>query len=436
VEGVCSAAGASGAKSYGFQAEGERDVGVRGGAEKSGANAEMSINGTDGGKQRRGGREFPGGTLADHSDGVRKARAGLGGMGFDLGTGLLDGAAEALLKFFDAAGIRGAEIDLEDGLLGNGVDGGSALDGTDVESGTRLDRQRDAEERIDDKGGGDDRVGSAVIAPGMAAGAGDDDLKAAAAERLGDDVVRACAIEGDEVRDGRRGGGIRDGGGRGEVVTVKVAHAAEVAFSFLAGIGDEKQRQGGDDADGVEGRGERPEGGETGAVVTDSGAEEAGVLAAGVKGSGGGKDGIKMGADGDGRGVPGGLEAGAEGEEVSGGVGGGGEAEGLKALAEPGGTNLLGKRGSGDRRNGELKIGDVAHMLGEPAEKSVDARVSREAIHLLSERTGGGRLGLPTGPGTERHFSIDGTRGGGGTSQKKTGADGEKRQRNRLDSRW
>ena len=83
--------------------------------------------------------------------------------------------------------------------------GGSALDGADVEGGAGIDRQRDAEERVDGERGGNDGIGRSVVAPGMAAGTGDDDLKAAAAESLRDDVVGAGAIESDEHGDGRSG---------------------------------------------------------------------------------------------------------------------------------------------------------------------------------------------------------------------------------------
>ena len=77
--------------------------------------------------------------------------------------------------------------------------------------------------------------------------------------------------------------------------------AAEIAFAFFADIGDEEQGQGGDDAELMEGRGQRPERGESGAVVADAGTEEARLLAADVERSGGGKDGVEVGAEGDGR---------------------------------------------------------------------------------------------------------------------------------------
>ncbi len=91
--------------------------------------AELGVDGADGGQQRRGGRQLSGGALADHGDGVAEAGAGMGRMRLGFRTGVGNDAAKMLLKFVEARGIGGAEIDLEDGALGNGVDGGSALDG-------------------------------------------------------------------------------------------------------------------------------------------------------------------------------------------------------------------------------------------------------------------------------------------------------------------
>ena len=213
VKGVGSAAGAAGAEGNRLEAEGERDVGVGGGAQELRLDAKLRVDGADGGQQRRGGRQLSGRTLANHGDGVVETGAGLRRMGLRLGAGIGNGAAEKLLEFVDAQGIGGAEIDLEDGALGNGVDGGSALDASDIERGAGIDGQRDAEERADDERGGDDGIGRAVIAPGMAARACNDDLKAAAAKSLRDDVVGAGAIEGDEQGDGRAGVRIGDGGG-------------------------------------------------------------------------------------------------------------------------------------------------------------------------------------------------------------------------------
>ena len=83
---------------------------------------------------------------------------------------------------------------------------------------------------------------------------------------------------------------------------VDVADAAEIAFAFFADVGDEQQGQSGDDAELMEGCGEGPERGESGAVVADAGAQEAGLLAADIERGGGGEDCVEVGAEGDCRG--------------------------------------------------------------------------------------------------------------------------------------
>ena len=105
------------------------------------------------------------------------------------------------------------------------------------------------------------------------------------------------------------------------------------------------------------------------------------------------------------------MEAGTGGKEVSNGVGGEAEAEGLEALAEPGGAGLFAK---GRRRNGgdgELEVRDVALVAGKPFEETVDARVGAETLDILGERGGLRAPGLPANPRTERHGRTDGTRG-------------------------
>ncbi len=148
----------------------------------------------------------------------------------------------------------------------------------DIERGAGIDGQRDAEQRVDGKRGGDDGIGRAVVAPGMAAGACDGDLKTAAAKSLRDDVVVAGAIESDEAWPARARGICGGIAGR-EMLAVEVADAAQIAFAFFADIGDEEQGSGGDDCHLVEGCGQGPESGESGAVVTDAGTEQTGLLA-------------------------------------------------------------------------------------------------------------------------------------------------------------
>ncbi len=120
---------------------------------------------------------------------MAEARAWLRRTRLGFGAGIGNSAAKLLLKVVEALGVGGAEIDFENGALGNGVDGGSTLNGADIERGAGIDGQRDAEERVHDERGGDDGIRRSVIAPGMAARTCDDDLKAAAAESLRDDVA-------------------------------------------------------------------------------------------------------------------------------------------------------------------------------------------------------------------------------------------------------
>ena len=82
------------------------------------------------------------------------------------------------------------------------------------------------------------------------------------------------------------------------------------------------------------------------------------------------------------------AEAGPGGEEVSYGIGGEVEAEGLETLGEPGGAGLLGKGRRGNGGDGELEVGDFALVAGEPVKEPVDAWVGGEAVDLLGERTG------------------------------------------------
>ena len=119
------------------------------------------------------------------------------------------------------------------------------------------------------------------------------------------------------------------------------------------------------------------------------------MVSADGEGSGGGEDGVKMGAESDGRGF--GVESGAGGEEVADSVDGGGEAERLEALAEPGGAIVLGEGGRGDGGDGELEVGYVALMAGEPVEEAMGAGVGCEAGNVLGEGGGSG-AGLPGDP--------------------------------------
>ena len=189
VKRMGSATGASGTECDRLKAEGEWDVGIGGGTLELRLDSELFVHCEDSGQKRRGGGQFSGRPLANQGDN-RDEMGARARMCLSLGTGVSHGTAEELLELVEAQGIGGAEIDLEDGALGNGVDGGSALDASDVERGAWSDRQGDAGQGADEKAGGNNGIGRSVIAPGMAARAGDGYLKTAAAKSLRDDVIR------------------------------------------------------------------------------------------------------------------------------------------------------------------------------------------------------------------------------------------------------
>ena len=75
------------------------------------------------------------------------------------------------------------------------------------------------------------RIRDSVIAPAMAARAGDGDVEAAAGQRLGSDVIGIRAVQNQKRLDAAAGAGL----------AAQIAHAAQVAFAFLADVGDEHQ---------------------------------------------------------------------------------------------------------------------------------------------------------------------------------------------------
>ena len=110
--------------------------------------SKVGVDGADGGEQRRGRGQLSGRTLADDGDGgIGETVTGLAGMRLGFSAGFGNGAAKLLLECHRGVGIGGAQIDLDDGALGNGVDGRAAFDAADVERGAGIDGQRDAEER-------------------------------------------------------------------------------------------------------------------------------------------------------------------------------------------------------------------------------------------------------------------------------------------------
>ena len=73
-----------------------------------------------------------------------------------------------------------------------------------------------------------------------------------------------------------------------------MAHAAQIALAFLAGVGDEEDGGGRDDLGVFEGGDDGEEGGEAGAVVAGAGAENARAVFGGCGGGSGGEDGVEV----------------------------------------------------------------------------------------------------------------------------------------------
>ena len=78
---------------------------------------------------------------------------------------------------------------------------------------------------------GVDRIGVPGIAPTVAAGAGEQDLEAAAGQRPVGDALERRAVEHEPGADARRE----------RRLAGQVPHAAEVAFALLADVGDQHQ---------------------------------------------------------------------------------------------------------------------------------------------------------------------------------------------------
>ncbi len=189
----------------------------------------------------------------------------------------------------------------------------------------------------------------------MAAGAAGDDFEAAAAEGLGDDGVGAGAIDDNAVCNGiapaRR---LED-----------MAHAAQVAFSFFAHVANEDEGQGVRNLRaGNHGR-DGEHGGDTGAVVGNSGAIQASALLADVERRGCRKHGVDMRAEGD----VAVAVTGAESEDVADLVDlDMGEADFTEAGGQPLGTGCFAKGRGGDARSIHLPLRDLGFFKTESAE--------------------------------------------------------------------
>lgn len=286
--------------------EAEGDVGVGGGAVCGALDAEVGVNHFDGGEES--------GTHGETATGA--------GAGFANATG---DSSEGRLFVFPVAGagdggvedgghpikkglVDGAEIEARAGERSDGVDADAAFDNAEIKRVFGAGGREIFREYRDHAGDGMDGIGDTVIDPAMATGALDGYFVAAAGEGFVGDVFGGGAIEDEE--------GAYLGSERG--LGAEVAHAAQVAVTLFADIGDEDG--GGGEAferrRGFQGADEGEETGEAGAVVTDPGADEGAVgFRPNIVGGAGREDGVQVGGEGDERRRGVGLE---EGDDVAG----------------------------------------------------------------------------------------------------------------------
>ena len=292
LQGMDATSDAPGTDGDGWNAKGKRDVGVGGADALFSVEGEVAVDRAEGVEEGRS--VWKGGCRAI-SDGL-DVESGWFKVGILSGCFTSRGAERVFEEIADLGlggeelfRVGGAEVDEGGGGLGDGVDGGSTGDVSDVEGGAWGGGKFKVGEVSEGSAEYKDGVGGTGISPGVSSGAGDGDTEATATEATGDDGVAATTFEGD-------GGGDAVAIG---LVGEEVAHAAEVALAFLAYIGCEEDGDGWFDVGVVECGGHGEEAGESGGVVADAGSGDAG----GVRVFGGltkgvdGKDGVEMGRE-------------------------------------------------------------------------------------------------------------------------------------------
>jgi hypothetical protein len=153
--------------------------------------------------------------------------------------GVLDGAMQRDLQPHQLLRAGGAEINRSLRALRDGVHAGAAGDRAHIERSPRVVflrvwRQRRLGQHGQRRGQRDNWVRRARVGEAVPAGTGDGDPIAAAAQRLRYSRLRARAVQHNVRGDaaGERG------------LLIKEAHAAQVAFAFLAYIAEKDQRRG------------------------------------------------------------------------------------------------------------------------------------------------------------------------------------------------
>src|SRR5215469_4002093 len=143
-----------------------------------------------------------------------------------------EGAPQLKLQAVDLCCGTGTHVHAHVGRLRNRIHRSSAANDADVKRSFRRGRDACLRKNMDSASEHNDGVGNAKVAPGMPAGATDSYFKAAAAKSFRNNGVSSGSVEHDA-----RGYSVIP-----FVIGKDVAHAAQVAFSFLANVADKEQR--------------------------------------------------------------------------------------------------------------------------------------------------------------------------------------------------
>jgi hypothetical protein len=332
-------------------------------------NAEMTIDGPKDFKDRRVCIQLRSRAIADFFDGEGERTSTADVKVFcavvNLFDGILDRAMERDFETKEFVGTGGAKVNGSGSALGNGVDTGAAGNGSEVEGCARFFRERGTRHRCESCGQCGDGVRRAGVSEAVSAGAVDRDLKAEAAESLGNGGVGTRTIEHDV-----------SGDASGEsALLVEVANSTQVALTLFPHIaqdddGDREFYLGVDD-----GLCESEHADDAGGVVAGSGSGQliGSVVAGdpGIEERSRGKNGVEVrGEDHDGSGAVGGKmgsrdESDDIAEFVNVDVG---EADFSETGGEPAGASFLSEGRGGDGDEFSLAIDEGFGIVMHPRE--------------------------------------------------------------------
>lgn len=216
------------------------------------------------GRLHQGVRRYDGsrGTLADELEADIEQSFGARFLGGDAGSQSL---AEVRFRDVDQRVVLGPEVEFDPTLVGDGVDARAASVACGGQHGTRLLRQIELGDAVDELADGVGGVRASPVGPRMAAGAADGDPEAPTAEGAVNDAAQAAAIDGDECA------GVAERAG----VSEEVFDASQIAGSFLADGEDEKDGALGSHVGVAEGTQDGQRDGEAAGVVGDAGSDPA-----------------------------------------------------------------------------------------------------------------------------------------------------------------